>query len=100
MTSNAEFAWAVGLFEGEGTIHAGRKGPRGASRSQRRLCLGTTDLDVLQRFHAAVGVGKIDGPRIVKDRKTAECLALLDRMEPLLGQRRREQVRAFRAGTV
>lgn len=55
LASEADIAWAAGLFEGEGCIrHA--PGKRGVTR---RLTLVSTDLDVLQRFVAIVGVGTI-----------------------------------------
>jgi hypothetical protein len=49
-----EIAWAAGLFEGEGCITQ--------SSGQSVLRLNSTDLDVLERFHAAVGRGEIYGP--------------------------------------
>lgn len=47
------WAWAAGLFEGEGSIVTGRKG------RLVQLWLRTTDLDVLQRFAEIVGAGNI-----------------------------------------
>ena len=102
-----ELAWACGLFEGEGSIHAGRKAPRGQPRSQRRLQLTIADRDVLDRFHAAVGgVGKVRAVKLVPGHKqlytwylyrTADILALLDEIEPMLGERRRAQAAKLRA---
>jgi hypothetical protein len=51
-----EVAWAAGLFEGEGCITSNGK----RTKLLPTLVLCTADLDVLQRFHGAVGgVGKI-----------------------------------------
>lgn len=47
----SDIAWAAGLFEGEGCITTANKNPR--------LSLGSTDLDVLEKFLSVVGVGKI-----------------------------------------
>lgn len=103
---DTDFAWACGFFEGEGCIYAGRKGPRGSSRPSRRLCLNSTDRDVLERFHRIVGIGKIGKVHEVPGRKPiwqwyvyrrADIVALLDRMEPQLGARRLEQAAELRA---
>ncbi len=61
-TEKEEIAWAAGLFEGEGCITSGRPGSIG-------LECTNTDLDVLQRFLAAVKVGKIYGPSRCKGYK-------------------------------
>lgn len=54
-----EISWAAGLFEGEGSIT-----PRGDVRSCQLWTIGMTmtDLDVVQRFQAAIGMGRIYGP--------------------------------------
>jgi hypothetical protein len=44
-------AWAAGLFEGEGCITRTNRVP--VAR------LGTTDLDVLERFHLVMGFGRV-----------------------------------------
>lgn len=49
----ASWAWAAGLFEGEGCIRHSR------GTSCRRLALNMTDLDVLQTFQAVVGAGSL-----------------------------------------
>ena len=51
--------WAAGLFEGEGSLGFYRKG---GLVDGVRASLGSTDLDVLQRFTAIIGFGKIRGP--------------------------------------
>lgn len=55
-TSGNDIAWAAGLFEGEGTFELRN---RKSGRSITGLRLGMTDLDVVERFHKVVGVGKI-----------------------------------------
>lgn len=50
--SPEQVAWAAGLFEGEGCITA-----RGKTSGE--LVIGMTDLDVLERFQAIMGVGGI-----------------------------------------
>jgi hypothetical protein len=52
-----ELAWAGGLFEGEGSFHLTKTfKPRAA------LCM--SDEDSVRRFHRAVGVGRVNGPRL------------------------------------
>jgi hypothetical protein len=94
-----EFSWAVGLFEGEGTVT--RCGGR------FRLALKMTDHDVVRRFAAAVGVGRVYGPYQPGQRKKdgglrkpvlfwvaegAEARLLGARMAAGLGDRRRSVV--------
>lgn len=106
MTESPDFAWACGLFEGEGCIHHRPAFLHGEPRvkldgevtKRREISLGTTDLDVLQRFHAAVGgVGYIVGPSLRPPHKPlwrwrmskwADMAPLLERMLPFLGERR------------
>jgi hypothetical protein len=52
--TEAEWAWAAGLFEGEGSIILGKTRYR-----QPALWLRTTDRDVLERFAQIVGAGYI-----------------------------------------
>lgn len=56
-----DVAWAAGLFEGEGCFSLARPKGRGSRRISARLV--TTDQDVMLRFHAVVGVGKVYGPK-------------------------------------
>lgn len=87
---NADWAWAAGLFEGEGSIVVRER--------QVVICLRTTDLDVLRKFVAIVGYGQI---RPVKLRPfhnrqqhawfighKAEVFRILTAMRPWLGERR------------
>jgi hypothetical protein len=98
-----EFAWAVGLFEGEGCIYVGTSRSKYSASKVVHLKLGSTDKDVVDRFHKAVAVGRLyeirkfalDSSR--KDLHTWECrvrtdsIALLEKMLPYLGNRRREK---------
>ncbi len=54
-----ELAWAGGLFEGEGTFSDKKRNGRTVAI---KAAIKMTDLDVLQRFQRAVGVGSISGP--------------------------------------
>jgi hypothetical protein len=56
--TEAEWAWAAGLFEGEGTILASLKNGRWR---KLELQLKMTDEDVVRRFHSIVG-GRMFGP--------------------------------------
>lgn len=106
MTSDTvQFAWAVGLFEGEGTIFS-RTEPYRA----RRLTMSSTDEDVLRRFHAIVGVGRLTGPHQSKQERRKpywrwsvdrwdELAPLTEAMLPLLGERRATAARALLANT-
>jgi hypothetical protein len=58
--SATELAWAAGLFEGEGCLSSS---PRGKRRNGVQLRLGSTDLDVVQRFAEVVACGTIQPPR-------------------------------------
>lgn len=57
--SNEEIAWAAGLFEGEGALMVVPRKDRPPNQFLTRAMLGSTDLDVLERFAEIVGVGKI-----------------------------------------
>lgn len=97
MPTDAEWAWAAGLFEGEGCVFLsiGR-------RTQRSLIVNMTDEDVLRRFHAIVGCGSLFS---VKEHATwqpnwkpqwrwsasrwSDIRELHERFSPWLGERRR-----------
>lgn len=53
--SDLELAWAAGLYDGEGctSIRASK---------YAKMSIGQVDREVLERFQAAVGTGKIYGP--------------------------------------
>ena len=80
--------WAIGLFEGEGSIVFSRK--------QVYLSIQMTDQDVVKRFHKIVRVGNFRGPYKYKHKPTwvwactrAEDVAyLLTEWLPYLGERR------------
>jgi hypothetical protein len=113
MTDDLAFAWAAGLFEGEGTV---TYSPRTEGRKMsRRVAIGMTDPDVLRRFHEVVGVGHLNGPYHRRSTKTGkpirsvwtwtcgrwtELEPLLERLEPFLGQRRGAAVRKVLADSL
>lgn len=93
-------AWAAGLFEGEGSIV--RRQTNGWT-----VVISMTDLDVIERFQEAVGMGKIYGPYFNAKKKNGDaCKAvykwmLSDKpgieqfgriMIPYLGERRRARL--------
>lgn len=91
-----EFAWAVGLFEGEGTMGVYQWAKRGDKIVV--MGVGMTDEDVIRRFHRAVGFGRVTGPHKNRNVKPIwrwrlqnhrDSHALLVRMLPYLGERRR-----------
>ena len=92
------FDWAIGLFEGEGTILI-RKRPE----DQIALSLSSTDEDVVRQFCSVVNFGKVYGPYQYGARrkpfwkwnadKGTEVEAFLRRSVPLLGIRRTEKAR-------
>lgn len=57
MSKATELAWATGLFEGEGCISS-----KGAPYHAPSLCVTQRDRQVLDRFVAAIGEGKVYGP--------------------------------------
>jgi hypothetical protein len=99
------FEWAVGLFEGEGHIGVFLSKRDGYSRMQ--VGLATTDGDIAERFQRAVGVGKVYGPYKKKSPRKPiwqwvcfreeEVRSLVERMLPLLGERRAEAARKLLA---
>lgn len=93
-----DFAWACGLFEGEGSVTNKDYGER-LSGQQRRLTLGTTDGDVVRKFASIMG-GKVYGPYMKANPKWKpiyiwhECewdqvKAIAEAMIPYMGERRR-----------
>lgn len=97
-TPRVDLAWATGLFEGEGSL--GVYGNGGVGRvSTMRLVM--SDEDIVRRFAAIVGVGRVDGPLAYKNSvkplwswkstRTYDCARLLARMWPLLSLRRQAQ---------
>lgn len=97
-----QWAWAAGLFEGEGSIMFNRTRAKGRYYSAPRLQLRMTDRDVVDQFHRVVGCGGIvviaNPAHIAAGRKPAwdwRCQArddvelVLRRFHPFFGGRRR-----------
>jgi len=101
--TDAETAWAAGLFEGEGCICLMPETTRWGGNRRRpwvALSISSTDRDVLERFHMIVGVGGVTfhhrGARPHHKPCWAWHLSARDKVEallssfmPWLGQRRR-----------
>jgi hypothetical protein len=90
---DANFMWAVGIFEGEGTFAT--RGLRAGGAMRLRM----TDRDVVERFAQIVGCGTVYGPYAQQGRKPIwmwacqrkdELEPLVVRMLPWLGIRRQE----------
>ena len=98
MATDAEIAWAAGLFEGEGSwgVYGQTRGTVMATAT-----LGMTDRDVVEKFCRIVGVGAIHvRPHQRGNRKTmyvwtvgkAESVrTIVEMFQPWLGERRRER---------
>jgi len=100
------WAWAAGLFEGEGSIVSymvtNRKPPWSSSYRRRLLTLKMTDEDVVRRFHQIVGAGRVSALKRStkyphwKPQWAWECTRwdeienILRRFLPYLGNRRRD----------
>lgn len=61
MATDAEIAWAAGLFEGEGCFHI-TKTPYGGKVPV--LSIQMTDRDVLEKFQRIVDSGRVSGPNV------------------------------------
>jgi hypothetical protein len=57
--SEAEVAWAAGLFDGEGTIFAGKINRYRRQSVRLYMAVAMTDHEPVERFHDVVGVGRI-----------------------------------------
>ena len=109
MSGAINTAWAAGLFEGEGSISATperRNVPHGSVWRYIRLSLGSTDEDVVRRFHEVAGCGSVGGPYQYKaERKPhwqwsatgAKADAFLEEILPLLGERRQRRAAEVRS---
>lgn len=94
--------WAAGLFEGEGSFSLAY-GPN-SPRKYLLMQLLSTDVDVVEYFCEAVGVGKVNGPykranpnwkeqwKWAVAGKKAVAIATNPDFYNLLGQRRRERL--------
>lgn len=96
-----EFAWFIGIFEGEGCIYARIKRDRGVPRKPSlRLQVYMTDEDIVRRVATVAQCGGVRGPVVRgQGRKDAwvwsadgepACL-LLVQMFPYLGRRRQKK---------
>lgn len=101
---NPLLPWAIGVFEGEGSIVLVEPTSRGKRAWKRaRLQVSMTDEDVVRRLGEAFGVGTVSGPYTYGSMKNGEsckpqwawqvtgpkAVDLLIQMYPLLGERRR-----------
>lgn len=107
MTSTVEkqridWAWAAGLFEGEGSIviYQQRANTINPPPKSVILALAMTDQDVVNRFVAIVGYGNAHPEKLREPYKQSwrwqtgckrEVKRILESFLPLLGDRRREK---------
>ena len=111
MNDDIAFAWAAGIFEGEGTLSFGPRS-EGKGGTLRRASVGMTDGDVVQHFYEVVGVGHLNGPYARRSAATGkehkpmyfwtcqrwpDLEGFLRRLEPFLGQRRGDRAREMLA---
>jgi hypothetical protein len=64
-----ELAWAAGFFDGEGSVGryaSGRSFNKENPPTYPKVGIHNTDIELLERFRLAVGLGSIDGPMIKK----------------------------------
>lgn len=106
MASVEEWAWAAGLFEGEGSIYSMDRCKDGHHQLPvMRLSLQMTDRDVVERFCRIVECGKVGGQRrfgrehhkptymwLISRRSEIE--RLLRAMLPWFGERRAAKARS------
>ena len=102
-----EFQWAVGLFEGEGSVSVKDSKRRKWRYKYALLSLVSTDKDVLRKFFRIVSVGSFNGGRKGYNQKSrgkrkpywswsvrgkaAEILC--KKFLPYLGQRRKQRAK-------
>jgi hypothetical protein len=98
----AQLSWAAGLFEGEGCFVLGKGNGRYPHTRNVRAVLASTDIDVLLRFQAVVGFGKISSRKTIYGAKPVRVWnagsfehfqATVAFFWPWLGERRRERAR-------
>ena len=98
-TTEIDIAWAAGLFEGKGCIVVYGAARKGRSESfSVRLTLGSTDHDVLARFHRIVDCGWITQQRKAEPHhKQLGCWKISERLLklwlPFFGERRSTKAR-------
>ena len=94
-----EFAWAIGLFEGEGSagVYGNGKNKHVIAQVKMRLI----DKDTVERFHIAVGVGRLQNENHAAKNtimygwtltRQADLLMLAQKMYPYLSKRRQAQL--------
>lgn len=92
MTSEAEIAWAAGLFEGEGSAFVG------SGQRQAVVTVQMTDEDVVRRFSQIMDCGHVRSYVKAGKRKDVwhwtagkaeDVIAVLELLMPYLGERRR-----------
>lgn len=98
-----EVAWAAGFFDAEGSVTLPKAGPPVLEIPQAEVYGGPSKS--LFRFLAAVGVGRISGPRIVPSPwsrvpqyrwvagSIADVTAVMDLLSPMLGFEKRDAIR-------
>lgn len=112
-TTESEWAWVAGVFEGEGNFGivapyvnkttVGRLG-HSVGRTKVRLRIQMTDEDIVRRVHELTGVGTLTS--VVRDdkphwkeqwcwscHKEGDVRAMIAILEPWLGERRRAKAR-------
>lgn len=113
MSMETELAWAAGFFDGEGCTFLNRHKVTHYDRPNRptnyvsspTITIAQVDRRALDRFVAAVGVGKVSGPYVPRTPKSNpyfKCAiagrdrvcAVLTKMWPYLGPVKRDQARA------
>jgi len=96
------WAWATGIFEGEGHISYGQYTKRHQAHPayRRALVMGMTDEDTVRRFHKVVGCGTVAHKAPPADKpewkdfwrwqcaSRADIAHVLSHMLPMLGERR------------
>jgi hypothetical protein len=101
--SITDIAWAAGLFEGEGSIFINNNN----GRKYVLLNLSSTDRDVVEKFTAIMGCGKMYGPYVDKNparpryswhtKSRADSVKAIVLLEPFLCERRLAKLNACRA---
>src|SRR4051794_3082681 len=94
--SDHDLHWLAGLIEGEGTFLAG---PPSAPRTPA-VVLSMVDRDIVERAGTLLGVSVQVVPSRRENWRTAYCLRVrgaravlwMNRLRPLMGARRREQI--------
>lgn len=100
IATDIEYAWAAGLFEGEGSITVLQKA---CGRPSIQLNLESSDRDIVERFAAVVGFGNITVRKLKDNRKQMfawrghgwwNARFLYSAFSQFLGNRRHEQFRS------